>query len=176
MMTTKFGRIGDEVDVVERIAVDQQQVGKGAFLDDAELARIGIAQARTARGARRWSQVAIVSASAGVYQRASVASRAPCCVRQRRREQDVGAEGGLDLVLLRERVDRVGAGDDLRASSLPASSRAARTLASPSSRKGCVLSQMPFSAISWAVASSIRWPCSMHLTPAAIARWIAAGV
>ncbi len=39
-----------------------------------------------------------------------------------------------------------------------------------------VLSQTPFSAISCAVASSMRCPCSMHLTPASIARWIAAGV
>ena len=45
-----------------------------------------------------------------------------------------------------------------------------------SSGNGCVLSQMPFSAISLAVGSSIRWPCSMHFTPAAIARWIDAGV
>ena len=39
-----------------------------------------------------------------------------------------------------------------------------------------MLNQIPFSAISRAVASSIRWPCSMHLTPAAIDRWIEAGV
>ena len=39
-----------------------------------------------------------------------------------------------------------------------------------------MLSQMPFSAISLAVGSSMRWPCSMHFTPAAIARWIDAGV
>ena len=44
-----------------------------------------------------------------------------------------------------------------------------------SSGNGCVLSQMPFSAISLAVGSSIRWPCSMHFTPAAIARWIDVG-
>ena len=31
-----------------------------------------------------------------------------------------------------------------------------------------MLSQMPFSAISLAVASSIKKPCSIHLTPAAI--------
>ena len=39
-----------------------------------------------------------------------------------------------------------------------------------------MLSQMPFSAISWAVASSISMPCSIHFTPAAMDRWIAAGV
>lgn len=45
-----------------------------------------------------------------------------------------------------------------------------------SSGNVCVLSQTPFSAISRAVASSMRWPCSMHRTPASIARWIAAAV
>ena len=39
-----------------------------------------------------------------------------------------------------------------------------------------MLSQTPFSAISLAVASSINMPCSIHFTPAAIDRWIAAGV
>ena len=45
-----------------------------------------------------------------------------------------------------------------------------------SSGNAWVLNQMPLSAISLAVASSIRWPCSMHFTPAAIARWIETGV
>ena len=45
-----------------------------------------------------------------------------------------------------------------------------------SSGSGCKLSQTPFSAISLAVASSIRKPCSIHFTPAAIAPRIAAGV
>src|SRR5262245_3063534 len=44
------------------------------------------------------------------------------------------------------------------------------------SGSGCMLSQMPFSAISLAVASSINMPCSIHFTPAAMDRWIAAGV
>ena len=35
-----------------------------------------------------------------------------------------------------------------------------------------MLSQIPLSAISFAVGSSMRWPCSMHFTPAAIARRI----
>ena len=45
-----------------------------------------------------------------------------------------------------------------------------------SSGSGCRLSQTPFSAISLAVASSIRKPCSIHFTPAAIAPRIAADV
>ena len=42
--------------------------------------------------------------------------------------------------------------------------------------KGWVESQMPLSAISWAVSSSIRWPCSMTFTPASMERWMATGV
>jgi hypothetical protein len=38
-----------------------------------------------------------------------------------------------------------------------------------------MLSQTPFSAMSLAVASSMRWACSVHLAPAAIARWIVVG-
>ena len=52
----------------------------------------------------------------------------------------------------------------------------ASTAAAASSVKGWKLSQMPFCAISSAVGSSIRWPCSITLTPAAIARRMAAGV
>ena len=37
-----------------------------------------------------------------------------------------------------------------------------------SSGSGCKLNHTPFSAISLAVVSSIRNPCSMHLTPAAM--------
>ena len=91
------------------------------------------------------------------------------------REQDVGAEGGLDART---------SSPARRPSSVPANtccvfaawSEPGGNASRPSSsRNGWVLSQMPCSAISWAVASSIRWPCSMHFTPAAIARWIAAG-
>ena len=38
-----------------------------------------------------------------------------------------------------------------------------------SSGSGCILSQTPFSAISLAVASSIRKPCSIHFTPGSYA-------
>ena len=46
----------------------------------------------------------------------------------------------------------------------------------PSSTKGWKLSHRPFSAMSRALSSSIRWPCSMTLTPAPMARWMACGV
>src|SRR6516162_10090749 len=35
-----LGRVGDQVDILQRIAVDQQQIGKRALFHDAELARI----------------------------------------------------------------------------------------------------------------------------------------
>ena len=46
----------------------------------------------------------------------------------------------------------------------------------PSSTNGCRLHQMPFSAMSFAVASSSNWPWSMHVTPASIACRTARGV
>ena len=80
----------------------------------------------------------------------------------------------LMLVLLGELVGSSDAGDHL--ARLGPLVRAGRERVGHSSGNGCMLSQMPFSAMSCAVASSIRWPCSMHFTPAAIERWIAAGV
>src|SRR5262249_42738636 len=38
-----LGGVGDQVDVLQRIAVDQQQIGKRALLHDTELAGIRIA-------------------------------------------------------------------------------------------------------------------------------------
>src|SRR5262249_28794901 len=38
-----LGRVGDQVDVLHWITVDQQQIGKRALFHDAELAGIGIA-------------------------------------------------------------------------------------------------------------------------------------
>jgi hypothetical protein len=43
-------------------------------------------------------------------------------------------------------------------------------------RKGCRLIQMPFSAMSWAVGSSMRCPCSTTRTPASMACRTALGV
>ena len=41
-----LGGVADEIEMLQRIAVDQDQVGQRAFLDHAELAGIGITQAR----------------------------------------------------------------------------------------------------------------------------------
>ena len=63
-------------DVLERVAVDEQQVGKRALLDHAQLARIGIARPGQAQqlgiGAGRHRQH-----SAGVYHCVSLTSSAP---------------------------------------------------------------------------------------------------
>ena len=73
----------------------------------------------------------------------------------------------LSRYFLRQRVGGV---RWRRAPPAPWPTRAIRaeTRRAISSGKGWMLSQMPRSAISLAVASSIRWPCSMHFTPAAI--------
>ena len=49
----------------------------------------------------------MISASAGVYQRVSAAKRLPAD-RFARGKEDVGAERGLEMVLLRQSVDVVG--------------------------------------------------------------------
>ena len=54
----------------------------------------------------------MISASAGVYHRVSAANRFPA-VPLPARKQDVGAERGLEMVLLRESVNVVGSFDDL---------------------------------------------------------------
>src|SRR6516162_10191020 len=56
--------------------------------------------------------VAMINASAGVYQRVSEARIAPCCCASAG-EQDIGAPCGLELVLLRQLVGRAYAGPDL---------------------------------------------------------------
>ena len=37
--------VGEELDVFERVAIDEEEVGEGTFGDDAEFARVGIAGA-----------------------------------------------------------------------------------------------------------------------------------
>jgi len=45
MITTKFlSGISDELDIVERIAIHEQKIGKRALFDDADFAWIGIAR------------------------------------------------------------------------------------------------------------------------------------
>ena len=77
MITTKFfAGILDQFDVGERIAVDQQQIGQRAFLDHAELARIGTAKPDSASSSPL-SAVAIFSSLGGLYQRVIMVSCAP---------------------------------------------------------------------------------------------------
>ena len=47
-------RILDQLDVRDRIPVDEQQVGERACFDDTEFPRIGVTWAGQCRGARRW--------------------------------------------------------------------------------------------------------------------------
>ena len=49
-------------------------------------------------------------------------------------------------------------------------SRRSGSMSSVLARRVWVDSQMPRSAISFSVSSSSNWPCSMHFTPASIAR------
>jgi hypothetical protein len=55
----------------------------------------------------------MISASAGVYQRMSAAKWVTLLLRFARGKQDVGAERGLEMVLLRESVNVVGSFDYL---------------------------------------------------------------
>ena len=139
------GRVFDQVDVLQRIAVDQQQVGERAFLDDAELARIGVALPRE-REQFALSPVAIASTSAGVYQRAIVARSAPWrCASAWENRMSV-PHAVLILYFLASVIGRVGAGHT--SSNLLRSSEPGGKAWPISSGKGWVLSQMPFSAIS----------------------------
>jgi hypothetical protein len=98
----------------------------------------------------------------------------PLLLRQRLGEQDIGAPGRLDVVFLCQLV-----GPAMPGQTSSALSRWTEPGGKPclkSSGRGCVLSQIPFSAISLAVASSMRKPCSIHFTPEAMDRWIAVGV
>ena len=68
--------IFDEFEILQRVAIDEKQIGEGSLFDDAKLARIGL---RNPERSSRWalSAVAILSTSADVYQRASDARIAP---------------------------------------------------------------------------------------------------
>ena len=61
-------------------------------------------------------------------------------------EQDVGSDGGLDLVLSCQSIEVVGSPDHLELLQ-PLLRALRRRVASLSSRKGCVLSQTPLSAM-----------------------------
>ena len=67
---------GDQAQVLQRVAVDEQQIGQRALLDDAELPGVGVALARTWR-AVALADVAMSSTSAGLNQRVILASWRP---------------------------------------------------------------------------------------------------
>ena len=68
--------VGEQVDVGDRVTVDQEQIGQGARFDDAEPAGIGIAG--SAEGEQLGvPDVAETSTSAGVYQRVILTSCRP---------------------------------------------------------------------------------------------------
>ena len=101
-----LGGIGDQVDILQWIAVDQQQIGKRALFHDAELARIRTAFAPDNASNSALVPVAMASASAGLYQRTSEARIAPCCCASTCENRNIGAPRRLDLVLLRQFVCR----------------------------------------------------------------------
>ena len=155
--------------VLHRVAVDQDQVGQRALLDRAELAGIWIAQTRQrqqfgiGRGRRDQGFGRRVPAreprSAGLPCCAAGRMQKPGCLCRTRCFDGTFSQAGRHCPCLRP-----------PASSSPARTKRAapRRPSSPSSMKKLILSQMPFSAISFAVSSSIRWPCSMEFTPAAM--------
>src|SRR6202140_4087379 len=106
-----LGGIGDQVDILQWIAVDQQQIGKRALFHDAELARI-----RTAF-AGQCQQFAVGSGRHGARFGGTVPAdkrgqNCPLLLRQRLGEQDIGAPRRLDPVLLRQFVCPGYAGPD----------------------------------------------------------------
>jgi hypothetical protein len=98
MMTTRFlPGSSQQLDVGNRIAVNQQQVGERIVLDHAELAGIGIAWA----GQRQQLGVVVgrhFDTSAGVYQRASLASIAAVLISYFFRQLAWGV-GGHEIIV-----------------------------------------------------------------------------
>lgn len=100
-------RLGDELDLFQRVAVDHQKIREGARLDAADLARIGIALAgkRAEIGVAAGEQLE----HAGVAEPARELRKLPALSRGSfRAEENVGAERHIHLVLTAEldRADR----------------------------------------------------------------------
>src|SRR5262249_40227803 len=98
-----LGGVGDQVDILQWIAVDQQQIGKRALFHDAELAGIGIAFAGQCQ------QFGVGSGChcerfGGTVPADERGQNCPLLLRQRLGEQDIGAPRRLDLVFLRQLV------------------------------------------------------------------------
>src|SRR5881409_2262726 len=116
----------------------------------------------------------MASASAGVYQRTSEARISPWRWASARENRTSVPHAVLSLYFFANSYALPMPGQT--SSALARSTEPSGKPCLNSSGSGCKLSQTPFSAISLAVASSMRNPCSIHFTPTAIARWIAAGV
>src|SRR5436309_15510247 len=116
----------------------------------------------------------MASASAGVYQRTSEARISPWRWASARENTTSVPHAVLSLYFFANSYALPMPGQT--SSALARSTEPSGKPCLNSSGSGCKLSQTPFSAISLAVASSMRNPCSIHFTPTAIARWIAAGV
>src|SRR5215472_17698089 len=73
-----LGGVGDQVDILQWIAVDQKEIGKRALFTTPSLPGYGLRLPDSASSSAL-VPVAIASASAGLYQRTSEARIAPCC-------------------------------------------------------------------------------------------------
>ena len=106
-----FLRLGQQFDILQRVAVDEQQIGQGVRLDRSERARIGIPAARQGEQLRVVAgyhfQYFVVREPAGQLGDSSV-----LVLGFGRVEQQVGSPREPDAVLFCELVRVVRAGDD----------------------------------------------------------------
>src|SRR5215510_7893418 len=98
-----LGRILDQLDVLDRVAVDEKQVGQRAFFDDTERAGVRIAFAGQCQqfGVRSGGHCERLGGTVPADKRGQ---NCALLLRQRLRKQDIGPERRLDLVLLRQLV------------------------------------------------------------------------
>src|SRR5215467_6184251 len=98
-----LGRIRDQLDVCDWVAVDEEQVGQRAFFHDTQLAGVGVALS----GHRK--QLGVGSRGHDERLRGRIpadkrSQNGPLLLRQRLGEQDIGSPRRLDLVFLRQLV------------------------------------------------------------------------
>src|SRR6185312_15187020 len=158
--------ICNQIDIGDRVAVNKQQISEGALLHLSELPRIWIAFAGHCQqfGVGPGGHSERFGGSVPADKRGQ---NCPLFLRQRFGEQDIGA---AVLILYFFASSYVRAMPGQTSSALARCTEPTGKPSLNSSGRGCRLSHTPFSAINLAVASSIRKPCSIHLTPAAMAR------
>src|SRR5215813_2756110 len=107
-----FGRVFDQFDVCERIAVHQQEIRKRAFFNSAKLARVWIAFSGKGQqfGVGRGRHDQHLSRRVPLDE---LGQKRPLFTRQVRRKDYVGAPGRFDLVLFGQLVGRVRSGEHL---------------------------------------------------------------